>query len=272
MQQAYICTTCGTQHEPSAQPPERCIICEEERQYVPATGQSWTTLARLRKTHSATFRDESGLIGIGTSPSFAIGQRALLVRSPGGNVLWDCVSLIDDTMVELIKGLGGLKAIAISHPHYYTTMLEWSRAFGGIPIYIHEKDSEWIQRRGPEVELWSGETRQIADGMTLIRVGGHFAGGTVMHWEQGVGGKGALLSGDLLQVVADRKFLAFMWSYPNFIPLGANAVRTVARRLEGFKFDRIYGAFWDRVIEQDGERVLRESVERHIEHLSREAV
>jgi hypothetical protein len=272
MQQASICTTCGTQHEPSEQPPDRCIICEEERQYVPATGQGWTTLPRLRKTHSATFRDESGLIGIGTSPSFAIGQRALLVRSPGGNVLWDCVSLIDDTMVELIKGLGGLKAIAISHPHYYTTMLEWSRAFGGIPIYIHEKDGEWIQRRGPEVALWSGETKQIADGMTLIRVGGHFAGGTVMHWEQGAGGKGALLSGDLLQVVADRKFLAFMWSYPNFIPLGADAVRTVASRVDGFRFDRIYGAFWDRVIEHDAERVLRDSVERHIAHLSREAV
>src|SRR3954447_14620570 len=143
MQQAFICSTCGTQHEPSQHPPAECIICEEERQFVPPTGQSWTTLARLRKTHSAVFHGESGLIGIGTSPSFAIGQRALLVRSPAGNVLWDCISLVDDTMVEIINGLGGLKAIAISHPHYYTTMLEWSRAFGGIPIYLHEADSRW---------------------------------------------------------------------------------------------------------------------------------
>src|SRR5690242_21152083 len=129
---AFICTTCGTQYVPSAVPPPRCLICEDERQYVPPTGQGWTTLARLRKTHMATFRDDGGLIGVGMAPNFGIAQRALLVRSAAGNVLWDCISLIDDTIVTLINGLGGLKAIAISHPHYYTTMVEWSRAFNDV--------------------------------------------------------------------------------------------------------------------------------------------
>jgi glyoxylase-like metal-dependent hydrolase (beta-lactamase superfamily II) len=255
---------------PSEAPPEKCVICEDERQYVPPTGQSWTTLPRLRKTHSAIFRNESGVLAIGTSPSFAIGQRALLLRSAHGNVLWDCISLIDDAMVNLIKGLGGLKAIAISHPHYYTTMLEWSRAFGGIPIYLHEKDRQWIMRSGPEIELWGGETREISPGMTLIRVGGHYPGGAAMHWEEGAGGKGALFTGDLLQVVADRKFVSFMWSYPNFIPLGEQAVRKIQERVAPWKFDKIYGAFWDRVIESGGKRVVDESVARHIELLSRE--
>jgi glyoxylase-like metal-dependent hydrolase (beta-lactamase superfamily II) len=271
MQQAFICTTCGTQHTESDVAPTQCIICEDERQYVPPTGQAWTTLPRLRKTHSAVFRNESGVIGIGTAPSFGIDQRALLVRSPGGNILWDCISLVDDTMVELINGLGGIKAIAISHPHYYTTMLEWSRAFGGVPVYIHEADSKWIMRRGPELDLWKGETKEIAPGMTLIRAGGHFPGGVVMHWAQGADGKGALFSGDILQVVADRKFVSFMWSYPNFIPLGEKAVRTIASRTSSWQYDRIYGAFWGRVIESDGKRVVEASVARHIEQLSREA-
>src|SRR5579871_256243 len=250
--EAYICTTCGTQYTPSAAPPPHCLICEDERQYVLPTGQSWTTLTRLRKTHMATFRDDGGLIGIGTSPNIGIAQRALLVRSPHGNVLWDCVSLIDDTMVALINGLGGLKAIAISHPHYYTTMVDWSRAFGGIPVYLHQSDSEWIMRPDPCIALWEGGTKEILPGMTLICTRGHFEGGTVMHWAQGAGGKGAILSGDLLQVVADRKSLAFMRSYPNFIPLGEKAVRAVAATVAPFDYDVIYGAFWDRVILTDG--------------------
>ena len=56
-------------------------------------------------------------------PAFGIGQRALLVRTREGNILWDCVSLIDSDTVALIKALGGIYAIAISHPHYYTSMV-----------------------------------------------------------------------------------------------------------------------------------------------------
>jgi hypothetical protein len=172
-------------------------------------------------------------------------------------------------MVDLIKGIGGLKAIAISHPHYYTTMLEWSRAFGGIPVYLHAADREWIMRPDPCLELWTGETREIAPGLTLLRTGGHFDGGTIMHWARGCEGRGALLSGDLLQVVLDRKHLGFMRSYPNYIPLGAAAVRTIAERVMPFDYDAIYGAFWNRVIPKDAKRAMQVSVARHIEWLER---
>jgi len=271
VKQAFICATCGTQYEPSEAPPASCLICDEERQFVPPSGQAWTTLPKLRITHMATFRHEAELIGIGTAPLFGIGQRALLVRTPHGNVLWDCIGLIDDAIVEIINGLGGLKAIAISHPHYYTTMTEWSAAFGDIPVYLHAADKRWIMRSAPCLELWRGETKEISPGLTLIRTGGHFAGGTVMHWAQGAGEKGALLSGDLLQVTADRKFVSFMWSYPNFIPLGSKAVAAIAARLKPWSYDVIYGAFWDRVIASDGRRVTDASVARHIEILQREA-
>jgi len=128
---AFICTACGTQYQPSEAPPNICPICTDERQFVPASGQSWTTLEGLRKTHSNKFRNlAAGLTTIETTPAFGIGQRAILARTPAGNVLWDCLALIDDATVDLLKGLGGLMAIAISHPHYYTTMVEWSRALG----------------------------------------------------------------------------------------------------------------------------------------------
>jgi len=195
----------------------------------------------------------------------------LLVRTPHGNVLWDCISLIDDAIVEIVQALGGLRAIAISHPHYYTTMVDWSDAFDGIPVHLHAADQSWVMHSAPCLQLWTEETRKILPGVTLIRVGGHFEGGTVLHWAGGAGNKGALLSGDLLQVTADRKFVSFMWSYPNYIPLGEKAVRAIAKRLEGWRYDAIYGAFWDRVITADGVNVTQRSVARHVEILQREA-
>jgi hypothetical protein len=47
--------------------------------------------------------EEPGLLGIGIEPSFPIGQRGLLVQTDGGNVLYDCVSLIDDDGIAEIE-------------------------------------------------------------------------------------------------------------------------------------------------------------------------
>jgi glyoxylase-like metal-dependent hydrolase (beta-lactamase superfamily II) len=269
---SFICTACGTEYTPSETPPPACLICDDERQYVPTSGQGWTTLERLQRSHMPTFRDEHGLLGIGMSPGFAIGQRALLVRTPDGNILWDCISLVSDVTVELIRGIGGLKAIAISHPHYYTTMVAWSRAFGGIPVHLHAADREWVMRPDDCIAFWDGDTKEIAPGITLIRAGGHYPGGTVLHWAAGgPDGGGALLSGDILQVVADRKHLGFMRSYPNFIPLGAAAVRAIRDRVAPYRFGSVYGAFWNAVVAQDGKAQVEKSVDRHIAWLERPA-
>jgi hypothetical protein len=258
---AYICTACGTQYPPRDAPPKACTICQEERQYVPPTGQSWTTPENLAARHFNSFRQHAdGLIGIGSQPSFAIGQRALLVCTPHGNVLWDCISLLDAATVTLIKGLGGLNAIAISHPHFYTTMVDWSRAFD-CPVHLHAADREWIMRPDAAVKLWDGETLPLLPDVTLIRCGGHFPGGTVLHWARGAG---ILLSADIATVTTDRKFLSFMRSYPNFIPLSAREVQGIADALEPFAFDVIYGHFFDRVIARDAKQVLKASVARYL--------
>lgn len=272
MTEAFICTTCGTQHAPGSVHPQACAICDDERQFVPPSGQGWTTHSLLQQAYMTTFRDEAGLTGIGMAPAFGIDQRALLVPAEGGNVLWDCISLVSDVAVELIKGIGGLKAIAISHPHYYASMVEWSRAFGGIPVYLHEADREWIMRPDSCLVLWQGETREIAPGLTLVRAGGHFEGGTVMHWAKGCEGRGALFSGDILQVTMDRRHVAFMRSYPNYLPLGSAEVARIGQRVRSYKFEAIYGAFWNRVIPRDGNRVLEKSVARHLEWIERPAI
>jgi glyoxylase-like metal-dependent hydrolase (beta-lactamase superfamily II) len=262
---AFICTACGTQYPPSEKPPAQCVICEEERQYVPLGGQSWTTLEKLSQSHMNGFREyDSGLIGIGSEPSFAIGQRALLVRTPGGNLLWDCIATVDAATVTMIKGLGGLKAIAISHPHFYTTMGEWSRAFGGVPIHLNAADKDWILNPNPAVKLWQGDTFKLWDGVTLIRCGGHFEGGTVMHWAGGAQGRGIVCAGDILTVTVDRKWLSFMRSYPNFIPLSAKEVEHIGAALAPFKFDVLYGHYFDRVIPKGAKELVAKSVERYL--------
>ena len=185
------------------------------------------------------------------------------MRTNGGNILWDCISLIDDATVSTIKALGGLKAIAISHPHFYTSMVEWARAFD-CPVYLHAADREWVLRPDPVVQFWEGETKPLWDGVTLVRCGGHFPGGTVMHWAGGANGKGVVCAGDILTVATDRKWLSFMRSYPNLIPLSKREVEAIGKALAPFAFETIYGHYFDRVIARDAKVVLAKSVARYI--------
>jgi len=263
--ESFICATCGQAYAPSEEPPAACRICADERQYVKATGQAWTTLAELQKTHRNDIRElEPNLIGIGATPSIAIGQRALFISQPGGGVLWDCTPLVTDEAVAQIRVLGGLRAIAISHPHYYASMVDWSEAFGGVPIYLHADDAEHVTRPDDNIVHWTGETHDLGQGLTLIRLGGHFAGGTVLHWPDGMGGQGSLLTGDIVTVVPDTRYMSFMYSYPNLIPLPARKVREMAAKLEPYAFERIYAAWWDRVSKRDAKARLARSVERYI--------
>ena len=264
----YICLTCGTQFGASETPPEHCPICEDPRQYVGANGQQWTTLEALRSDHHNVFKpEEPNLTGIGTEPRFSIGQRALLVQAPGGNILWDCITLIDDETIAQVKALGGISAIAISHPHYYGCMIEWSKAFDA-PIYIHEAERPWVMRPDPAVQFWSGETHTLGDGLTLIRCGGHFEGGQVLHWAAGADGKGALLSGDIVNVVQDRRYVSFMYSFPNLIPLPPSAIRRITAALEPFDYDRIYSAWFGNVVPENGKASVAFSAQRYIDAIT----
>ena len=262
---AFICSTCGTQYAPTEKPPASCPICEDERQFVPPTGQSWTTLESLKARYYNAWRElEPNLYTVVTFPAFGINQRAELIITPHGNILWDCLALIDPATVQLINAVGGIKGIAISHPHYYTTMTEWSRAFGGVPIHLHEADRQWIMRDDPAIQLWKGDSKELLPGLTLICLGGHYPGGQVLHWAAGAEGRGALLSGDIVQVVLDNKSVSFMRSFPNYIPMSAPGVERIKRMLEPYPFERVHGAFMDRSIWKDGKGVVNRSADRYI--------
>lgn len=252
---AHICRACGVQFAPSAEPPSTCPICEDERQPVPKEGQAWTTLDDLRRDHRQDVREqEPGLHGIGCDPSFGIGQRALLLQTEDGNVLWDCTPLLDP---EPIRRLGGVARIAVSHPHFHSTMVEWAEEFGA-ELHLTTADQAWEMRSHPQTVRWSG-THRLAEGVTLHQLGGHFEGSAVLHWNRGV-----LLTGDTLQVLPGRDgWLGFMRSYPMLIPLPDQQVQAMARATLELDFDRVYGGWWDRVIDRGGKEAVAASARRY---------
>lgn len=269
--QAHMCKACGVQFSPLVNLPPVCPICSDERQEtVPKGGQQWVTHAQLKnELHMNKWtKYEPGLYALNTEPKVAIGQRAFLVQTTHGNILWDCISFLDEATIDIVKALGGLKAIAISHPHFYANNAQWSSAFGNVPVYIHEKDKKWAMWEHENVKFWSGETLPVLQGATLIQLGGHFPGAQVLHWAEGAGGKGALLTGDIL--AANRTSVSLMRSYPNFIPLSASHVHRVAKRLEPWGFERIYGGFWNAEIMEGAKARVEYCLQRYVKWLSDE--
>jgi glyoxylase-like metal-dependent hydrolase (beta-lactamase superfamily II) len=259
----FVCATCGTLYPASEAPPRACPICQDVRQYVPDAGQRWTTTVELVSRHrNVVERLEPSLYAIRSEPRLGIGQRALLLQTPEGNVLWDCITLLDRPTVEAVRALGGVAAIAISHPHYYSAQRLWAEAFDA-PVLLHGADRAWVVDAHPRVRAWEGEQQRLWEGVTLVRAGGHFPGGTVLHWEGGAGGAGVLLSGDILQVTPDRGVVGFMYSYPNYLPLPSWEVDAVADAVLPLAFDRIYGAFPGGLIAQGARDAVEQGRRRY---------
>lgn len=259
-----VCDTCGAWFPDAEAPPDSCRICADGRQWVPADGQRWTTPAGVVDGRAADVRQhEPGLTGIGLAPSFAIGQRMLLVETAAGNVLWDMIPAVTDEALAAVRDRGGAESIAISHPHFYGAASAWSAALGGAPVLLHAADAEWVTRPDEAIVHWDGDTRELPGGLTLLRLGGHFPGATVLHWPAGAEGRGALLSGDVVMAVADRN-VSFMWSYPNLVPLPGVEVERIGAALEPWPFDRIYGGWWDRIVPDGAKDAVRRSVARYL--------
>ena len=267
----FLCATCGTQFPDSARAPESCPICEDERQFVGWNGQEWTSLEELQsggEYANEIRKEEKDLYSIITRPEFAIGQRAFLVQTPRGNVLWDCLPYIDRKTIDEVKKLGGIALIAVSHPHYYSSMVEWSESFGDASIYLHELDKKWVMNPSENIKFWNGEsTLTPIRGIKLANLGGHFDGGTVLHWPGGAEGRGVILSGDIITVAHDRRFASFMYSYPNLIPLSERKINEIARRVGKFKFDRLYGAFEGQKIKSNASEAVKKSAKRYVDHI-----
>ncbi len=251
--------------------PATCAVCADERQFVGVGGhggQQWATMDELAVDHrTEVAEEEPGLVGLVNRPRLGIGQRALLVRTPAGNLLWDCLALVDDATVDVLEELGGVAAIALSHPHFYGACIEWSARLGGAPVYVHADDAGWAQRPGDAYRFWTGDEVEPFPGVRLLRLGGHFPGSSAVHWPAGAGGRGVLLTSDTIQVVPDRRFVSVMWSYPNQVPVDLATLDAMAARLDDLAYDRIYGAFPGTVVRSGGKEAVARSFARYARHL-----
>jgi glyoxylase-like metal-dependent hydrolase (beta-lactamase superfamily II) len=264
--ESYLCVTCGTEYPPSAGAPEHCPICEDDRQYINPQGQQWTTLAAEQgKRHNSFTTIAPGITTIATEPKLGIGERAYLIETGQGNILWDLVAYLDDATITELRERSSISAIAISHPHFYTTMGAWSRALGDVPIYLHRDNAPWVMNPNPAIRYVESDTLEILPGATLLRCGGHFPGSSVLYWRGGANGHGALFTGDTIKVVADRRYVAFMYSYPNTIPLDEHTVRHIAATVEPLAFAALYDG-WESVA-GDAKEAVRRSAERYIAHV-----
>lgn len=261
----WICTACGTQFTEAEQPPDVCPICNDDRQPPNINEEQWTTLARLT-AEPRTVRVEAvepGLVGIGAEPGFGIGQRPLLVRTPAGNVLWDCMAYLDDAVEQAVRDHGGLTAIAISHPHFHATMVEWADRFD-VPIHIHADHRAWVMRPSPRVRFWEGDTLELAPGATMVRLGGHFPGSSILHWEHAADGQGVLLTSDTIYPLPASGWVSFMYSYPNMLPLPASEVARIRDAIAPYAFDRIYTSWFGRELTGGAHETVLASADRYL--------
>ncbi len=254
-----ICNACGTEYRETEVVDNHCKICDDDRQYVPENGQTWTTHEALKNSRSVQVKPISKKVyELAIIPPFAIGQRAFLIISESGNILWDCIPLLDESTIAFINSKGGLKAIAISHPHYYSNMETWAATFN-CPVYIHEKDKEWTPQINA-IKLWKGEEKDLWDGIKIINTGGHFPGACILHVPF-LSEKGTVFCGDSLQVSRSKRFISIMYSYPNQIPVPFSEIERIKLLLEKYRFDNLYGAFSFQNLTSDVQHILERSME-----------
>lgn len=268
----YICETCGTETAALPAPPAVCAICVDDRQYVGARGQRWLTRNELAAKHRITFANDDGLLALCVTPAFAIDQRALIIPADCGNIMWECLSLVTADAVRELRDRGDVSLIIISHPHFYSSMVSWSEALGGVRVLLHEADREWVQRPSAVIQFWSGDEYVLSPDVTLIRCGGHFPGSTALHWKGGPRPGGSLFPGDALQVTGDRRHVGFMYSYPNYIPLHPDHIVSMQRRLERYDFTDVFGYSFGRNIIGNGREAVDRSIVRYLKAVGAQGV
>ncbi|GAB2595980.1 MBL fold metallo-hydrolase [Microlunatus antarcticus] len=258
----WICRTCAVEQPDTVAPPGSCAVCSDDRQYVRPDGQRWTSMVELvAEGHRGSVAEvEPGLHGITVSPGVGIGQRSLLVRTPAGNLLWDPTGYVDDALEAAVRELGGVAAVASSHPHMFGAQVEWGRRFDA-PVLVQDADRSWVQREDPCIQGW-GESVEVLPGVTLHRIGGHFPGSAVAHLV-GADGCNVLLTGDTVAGTPDEHWVSFMRSFPNQLPLSAAVVGRVADRVLALDFDRLHDNFGGRVL-ADAHTWVERSAERYI--------
>lgn len=265
----WICDGCGLEHPESDVPPTACVLAsdavtDEERGDLGPHGQ-WTTHAETaRQPHRTVLREHGrGVHSLRREPRFAIGHWSFLVSTAHGNLLWDPPAYLDEEVLGLIRGLGGVAVIAASHPHMFGAQVSWSHVFGRVPVLVNALDKEWVPRHDPVIEYWHDHADPLP-GVELIHVGGHMPGSSVARTADGT-----LLSGDTIAGALTPGWVSFQRMLPRHVPMSAAVVRRIVDTLEPYDYDRLYTLGGD-TLDHDAKAIVRAAATRHIRWVSGE--
>lgn len=269
----WICDGCGLEHPGASEPPPKdgCVLDRgevgvEERGDLGPHGR-WVTHERLAaQPHHLLYRSHGrGVHSLRREPRFAIGHWSFLAQTPRGNLLWDPPAYLDEEIVGLVRALGGVAAVASSHPHVFAAQVSWSHAFDRVPVLVNADDKEWVPRPDPVIEFWRGHARPLLD-IELIQLGGHMRGSSVART-----GDGTLLVGDSISGVPTQYpgWVSFTRNYPKLVPHSAAVVRRILDRLDSYDYDRLYTLGGD-TIDADAKQIVQRSAESHVRWASGE--
>ncbi|KAF4555989.1 Hypothetical protein D9617_2g059560 [Elsinoe fawcettii] len=279
-QDLLICVACGTQYDVTyEQGRERCKICDDPRQFVPPQGQQWTSLrleANKHTNHWVPSSSDPRIYHLYTDPKLGIGERASLLLTPHGAIIWDCFAFLTPPLVEFLLSHHPI-AIVISHPHFYTTHLLWASLLK-CPVYLSSEDASWLSRPDPSGQrrfLTEAKT-EIIPGVTAIKTGGHFPGSLVLHWDRHLFVADSIMTTPAAYTPEPRPegmgAYAFMWSIPNMIPLGPDGVGRIWEAVKRVEFSETHGLMMGMdVVHTDVKKWVLEGAKRQVRMMGHES-
>ena len=194
----YACSNCGHwQIWFDHQDPLACPICTDTRNALPEDGWDFRTEADAQAMFTNHWKEvEPGLWGFWADPKFGLGATGWLLQREDGNVAFEGCPYYQPDAIEKIRELGGIRVLAASHPHGYGALWQLQREFDPV-LTIHKGDIPYS--KAFRVNCPADDVHEIAPGLTLRHVGGHYEGHSVLYDEH----HRALFCGDSLKIELD---------------------------------------------------------------------
>ena len=257
----FVCVTCGTQFpdadDAAAERARSATTRASTSRSRASSGRRSPSCAPTTATRSG---DEGALTGIGTEPH--VRDRPARAARPArrANLLWDCVTLLDDATAAAVERRGGLAAIAISHPHYYSAMVEWAHRFDCpvLPARGRPRVGHAARPRDRVLGGRDARPRRRADADPLRRPLRR------RHRAAPARRGRAAVAATSSRSSPTARWVCFMYSYPNLIPLPEAAVQAMARRARAVRVRaRSTAPGGARSSRRDGAGIVRRSAERY---------
>ncbi|WP_435017225.1 hypothetical protein TA3x_004821 [Tundrisphaera sp. TA3] len=239
------CTHCGFWHtwfERQDPMTLNCVLCSDVRNALPPDGWDYADAARVAGTVRTQWKEFTpGIWGFWCEPRYGLAGTGWLILRDDGNVAFEGAPFYHDDALEQIERLGGIRVLGASHPHGYGALWQLQERFRP-ELVIHREDVRYT--KAFHVSTVADDRHEVAPGLTLHHVGGHYEGQCVLHDQ----GRRALFVGDSLKFDdfdADGRVHALSChkGYHYHIPLSKGELAHYRRVYEQLPFDRAFTPF-----------------------------